>query len=55
MKPFRLLAHAVSAVLLAVRDGEDDVQGIYPDRRHPTGEEAATQGSVTFNPLGTGH
>lgn len=55
LEPFRLLARGIASVYLAVRDGEDDVQGTYPDQHRPTGEEAATQGSVTFNLLGMGH
>jgi hypothetical protein len=37
-----------------IRDGEDDVQGAYPDHRQVSGEQAATQASVTASLMGVG-
>jgi hypothetical protein len=38
-----------------IHDGEDDLQGTYPDLRKPTGEEAAAQGSAFASMMGVGH
>ena len=29
-----------------IHNGQDDIEGVYPEAFHPTGEEAARQGAV---------
>jgi hypothetical protein len=42
-------------LFVLIRDGDEDLHGTYPEQYVPTGEQAATQGSVSFNLLGMAH
>jgi hypothetical protein len=46
---FRILkaiAHPFMRLYDLVHNGQEDIEGVYPEAFHPTGEEAARQGAV---------
>ncbi len=51
---FVAIFHGIGWVVGLIRDGESDVAETYPDRPGPTGEQSATQGSVTMSLTGLG-
>jgi hypothetical protein len=51
----RQVCHAVLAPVRWVREGQDDIDGTYPEHRAATAQESATNGSVTTSLTGLGH
>ncbi len=54
LKVLRMIGRGVMWPIRLVREGESDIQGTYPDHYKPTGEQVATQASVTMGFIGHG-
>ena len=53
---FATIGRSIAGLISLIRDGEQDLRDTYPERHAaPTGEQAATQASVTMNLSGLGN
>jgi len=53
---FASIGRGIVGLVRLIRDGEQDMRDTYPDEQTgPTGEQAATQASVTMNLTGLGN
>ena len=43
----KAIAYPFTRLYDLVHNGQDDIEGVYPEAFHPTGEDAARQGAVT--------
>lgn len=46
LRILKAIAYPFRRLYDLVHNGQDDIQGCYPEAFHPTGEEAARQGAV---------
>lgn len=55
IKKFLLaITYPVRRLYDLIHNGQDDIEGVYPEAFHPSGEEAALQGSVISGFMGNG-
>lgn len=47
LRVLKAIAHPFMRLFDLVHNGQSDIEGVYPESFHPTGEQAARQGSVT--------
>jgi hypothetical protein len=47
----KVIAYPFTRLYDLVHNGQDDIEGVYPEAVHPTGEDAVRQGAVnaSFN------
>ncbi len=50
----KAVGRGVARLIALIRDGESDIRETYPEHYHPTGEQTATQASVTMSFTGLG-
>jgi hypothetical protein len=50
----RTIGRAITWPIRLIREGESDIRETYPDHYKPTGEQVATQASVTMGFIGHG-
>jgi hypothetical protein len=50
----RQVCHVLLTPVRWVREGQDDIDGTYPEHRAATAQESATNGSVTTSLTGLG-
>jgi hypothetical protein len=55
LRLMRVVARPMVTLFVLIHDGDEDLHGTYPEQYVPTGEQVATQGSVSFNLLGMAH
>ena len=46
LRILKAIAYPFRRLYDLVHNGQDDIEGVYPEAFHPTGEEAARQGAV---------
>ena len=51
LKPFTYLFGKLRDLVYMIRHGDEDLDDLYPERHHATGEEAATSGSVVMGAM----
>jgi hypothetical protein len=54
LRVLKAIAHPFVRLYDLIHNGQEDIQGVYPESFNPTGEEAARHGAVISGFMGSG-